>query len=172
MATHPERWIARPVEVEAVIWTGDFHRLPFSWQSHPLIQWDSNWLTLSVTTIEGDYGTPDIGDYLVFGAASEMYWSPPNIHTDRHKHVGGIRWVALPVETEAVLWTGVFEDLPDAWQEHPAFEMDSAGLALTNYRGAITHPRPDLDYIVQRSGAKFSKVPRAIWEYKYQQVGQ
>lgn len=168
MAASPPRWIARPVEVEAVVWTGDFQDLPPAWQAHPFIDWDGT--GLNVTTVEGDTGYPDVGDFLVWGCASELYWTPPRIHTERWKPLGGIRWIARPVVTEAVLWTGAFADLPDAWQDDPQFQIDPAGLALKNYRGAVTRPRPQLDYIVARNGGKFSKVPRAIWEFKYEPV--
>ena len=68
----PERWVARPVEVEAVRWTGVFQDLPPLWQVHPFIRWNGR---LTITTIEGDTGTPEVGDYLVWGTASELYWS-------------------------------------------------------------------------------------------------
>lgn len=165
MVATPKRWIARPVEVEAVRWTGSREDLPPLWQIHPFVKGSGT--RLVITTIEGDTGTPDVGDYLIWGTASELYWSPPEIHEGRHKHVGGNRWVALPVVTEAALWTG---ELPDSWRDDPAFEFDSAGLALTNYRGAITRPRIHLDYIVQRSQGRYSKVPRAIWEFKYEDI--
>lgn len=163
-----ELWAARPVEVEAERWNGDFDALPPAWQIHPLIRWSGNRLT--ITTIEGDTGTPDLGDYIVWGTASELYWAPAEIHTERWKHIGGNRWMALPVETPAQLWTGDFDSLPQEWRDDPQFEMDSAGLALTNYRGSVTRPRPWLDYIVQRNRGLFSKVPRAIFEFKYGRV--
>ena len=168
MAQTPHRWVARPVEVEALPWTGDFDALPVEWQTHPFIACDERGVV--ITTIEGDTGRPDIGDYMVWGCASELYWSPPKIHAERWKPIGGNRWVALPVLTEAILWTGRRDGLPSAWRNDPHFAFDASGLALTNYRGAITRPRPFLDYLVQRNGRKFSKVPRAIWEYKYEQV--
>lgn len=168
MATAPQRYVARPVEVEAITWAGDFDALPGLWQAHPLIRWTGT--NLKITTIEGFTGYPVIGDYLVWGTASELYWAPPDIWLERWKPVEGIRWVALPVVTEAAPWTGVFDDLPEEWQDDPHMWMDATQrLALVTHRGAISHPRIG-DYIVPRTTGKWSWVPKAIFEYKYEAI--
>ena len=77
----PQTYRALPVEVQAVIWTGNFADLPRHWRTKNQLHMVGD--RLQVETIHGPM-SPEIGDYLVLGVAGEFYPMPRAIFSYRY----------------------------------------------------------------------------------------
>lgn len=78
------------------------------------------------------------------------------------------RFVARPVEIEAVQWTGNFSDLPPEWRATDFLRMQGSELICHTLRH-ITKVQID-DYIVRGPNREFYPVDPATFEYKYMTV--
>lgn len=64
-------WRAKPVEIEAIQWTGEFEKLPPQWRSSGFVFLDSRG-RLIVQTLDARI-KPTVGDFIVRGTAGEYY---------------------------------------------------------------------------------------------------
>ena len=80
-----------------------------------------------------------------------------------------MRYVAKPVEVEAVEWTGSLDCLPVEWRALDMILVDDTGhvVVRTNRGPAIARVG---DYIVRGTAGEFYPVDRPIFEHKYEPV--
>lgn len=80
----PTRYRAKPVEIEAVQWRGQFADLPAHWRSNNHLH-----MTGSRLVIETPHGpaSPEIGDYVAYGVGGEWYPIPRAIFEFKYSAV-------------------------------------------------------------------------------------
>jgi hypothetical protein len=66
-----QRWVSRPVEIEAVQWLGNLADMPAEWRALDLLTIDAHGV-LVIRTPEGPMRARH-GDYVVRGTAGEFY---------------------------------------------------------------------------------------------------
>jgi len=66
----PNRYRAKPVEVQAAQWNGRFEDLPTRWRASDFLHMSGKRLVIS--TPHGP-ASPEIGDYVAHGTAGEFY---------------------------------------------------------------------------------------------------
>lgn len=79
-----------------------------------------------------------------------------------------MRYVARPVEVEAVRWEGRYEEVPAEWRGTGLLECRDGRLTVKTLEGPV-HVRPG-DYLVRGTVAEFYPVRRPIFESKYEAV--
>lgn len=80
----PTTYRALPVEVQAVVWTGNFADLPRHWRTRNQLHMVGG--RLQVETVHGPM-TPEIGWFIVLGVGGEFYPMPPAIFSYRYEAV-------------------------------------------------------------------------------------
>lgn len=87
----PQRFRKRPVEIEAIRFTGDNRRDVLSWV-YPSLSGDAleaaevMCLPVVIETLEGDM-TANVGDYVIRGVAGEFYPCKPDIFAATYEAV-------------------------------------------------------------------------------------
>lgn len=66
------RYVARPVEIEAIEWLGNYNDLPLSWRATDTFTLDPETDELRVQTLDGP-STARLGDFVARGTAGEYY---------------------------------------------------------------------------------------------------
>jgi hypothetical protein len=74
-------------------------------------------------------------------------------------------FVALPVEVQAVQWTGEFADLPRHWRTKNALHMVGGRLIVETVHGPL--PAEIGDFLVLGVSNEFYPMPRATFAYRY-----
>lgn len=80
-----KRYVSRPVEIDAVLWTGNLNDLPGPWRA--AVELDP-YGGLIVHTLEGP-ARARRGSYIVRGTAGEFYPVRADIFATKYQPVGG-----------------------------------------------------------------------------------
>jgi hypothetical protein len=83
-ASKPRRYVAKPREIEAIQWNGDFTSLPADWRATDLLKMRGN--DLICTTLR-HVAKVRIGDYIVRGTNSEFYPVDPATFEFKYEEV-------------------------------------------------------------------------------------
>ena len=78
----------KPVEIEAVQWTGDNHDeiRAIEKETHREVYFVANDKSLIIPTLEGDHKAI-VGDYIIRGIAGELYPCKPDIFNETYEAV-------------------------------------------------------------------------------------
>ena len=83
-ASKPRRYVAKPREIEAIQWNGDFTSLPADWRATDLLKMRGK--DLICTTLR-HVTKVRIGDYIVRGTNSEFYPVDPATFEFKYEEV-------------------------------------------------------------------------------------
>ena len=81
-----KKYRKKPVEVEAIQWTGENIDDVFSFVGGTIDEWSENDLTITIGTLEGNH-LATLGDYIIKGIADEFYPCKPDIFRATYEEV-------------------------------------------------------------------------------------
>lgn len=81
-----------------------------------------------------------------------------------------MRYVARPVEIEAVLWRGILADLPEDWIASGAFQVGARGDLIIQTVDGPGRALVEHHYVARGIKGEFYPIRHDIFEEKYEAV--